>query len=156
MEVLYEVRGENLLIYLPEELDHHNAKTITEQSDWYIVSNQIKNIIFNFKRTMFMDSSGIGVIMGRYKLVKKRGGSITVTNINNSIDRIFTISGLYKIVSKTETPSLVKWLDQSPSKKKQLQFLPDFRFRTLHQTPKSYCFPYFYFPCVPPITISPS
>ena len=99
MEVLYEVRGENLLIYLPEELDHHNAKTITEQSDWYI----------NFKRTMFMDSSGIGVIMGRYKLVKKRGGSITVTNINNSIDRIFTISGLYKIVSKTETPSLVKW-----------------------------------------------
>ena len=49
MEVLYEVRGENLLIYLPEELDHHNAKTITEQSDWYIVSNQIKNIIFNFK-----------------------------------------------------------------------------------------------------------
>ena len=88
MEVLYEVRGENLLIYLPEELDHHNAKTITEQSDWYIVSNQIKNIIFNFKRTMFMD---------------------TVTNINNSIDRIFTISGLYKIVSKTETPSLVKW-----------------------------------------------
>ena len=39
---------------------------------------------------------------------------------------------------------------------KQLQFLPDFRFRTLHQTPKSYCFPYFYFPCVPPITISPS
>ena len=69
----------------------------------------IKNIIFNFKRTMFMDSSGIGVIMGRYKLVKKRGGSITVTNINNSIDRIFTISGLYKIVSKTETPSLVKW-----------------------------------------------
>ena len=56
-----------------------------------------------------MVRSGIGVIMGRYKLVKKRGGSITVTNINNSIDRIFTISGLYKIVSKTETPSLVKW-----------------------------------------------
>ena len=39
MEVLYEVRGENLFIYLPEELDHHNSKVITEQSDWYIVSN---------------------------------------------------------------------------------------------------------------------
>ena len=70
MEVLYEVRGRNLLIYLPEELDHHNAKIITEQSDWYIISNKIQNIIFNFKRTKFMDSSGIGVIMGRYKLVK--------------------------------------------------------------------------------------
>jgi stage II sporulation protein AA (anti-sigma F factor antagonist) len=56
-----------------------------------------------------MDSSGIGVIMGRYKLVKNMGGEITVTNINQSIDRIFTISGLYKIVNKTETPSLTKW-----------------------------------------------
>lgn len=106
MEVLYEVRGENLFIYLPEELDHHNAKMITEQSDWYIVSNKIKNIIFNFSRTNFMDSSGIGVIMGRYKLIKGRGGEITVTNINQSIDRILTISGLYKLVKKTETPSL--------------------------------------------------
>lgn len=97
------------MIFLPEELDHHNAKIITEQSDWYIVSNQIKNIIFNFKRTNFMDSSGIGVIMGRYKLIKSVGGEITVTNINQSIDRIFTISGLYKLVNKTVTPSLVQW-----------------------------------------------
>ena len=60
MEVLYEVRGENLLIYLPEELDHHNAKTITEQSDWYIVSNQIKNIIFNSyeKNDIIISSDG--------------------------------------------------------------------------------------------------
>ena len=107
MEVLYEVRGENLLIFLPEELDHHNAKVITEQSDWYIVSNQIRNIIFNFKRTNFMDSSGIGVIMGRYKLIKSLGGEVTVTNINHAIDRIFTISGLYKIVNKTVTPQFV-------------------------------------------------
>lgn len=106
MEVLYEVRGENLYIYLPEELDHHNAKIITEQSDWYIVSNRIKNIIFNFKRTEFMDSSGIGVIMGRYKLVKSVGGEVFATNINSSIDRIMTISGLYKIVSKMEMQSL--------------------------------------------------
>lgn len=109
MEVLYEIRGENLLVFLPEELDHHNAKIITEQSDWYIISNKIKHIIFDFKRTNFMDSSGIGVIMGRYKLVKGFGGEITVTNINASIDRIFTISGLYKLVNRTETPSLAKW-----------------------------------------------
>ena len=109
MEVLYEVRGENLFIYLPEELDHHNSKMITEQSDWYIVSNHIRNIIFNFKHTNFMDSSGIGVIMGRYKLIKTRGGNVTVTNINNAIDRILTISGLYKIVEKTITPDLSRY-----------------------------------------------
>ncbi len=109
MDVLYEVRGENLLIYLPEELDHHNAKVITEQSDWYIISQQIKNVIFNFKRTNFMDSSGIGVIMGRYKLINNIGGQIIVTNINQTIDRIFTISGLYKLVDKQEMPSLTSF-----------------------------------------------
>ena len=55
-----------------------------------------------------MDSSGVGVIMGRYKLIKPRGGNVTVTNINKAIDRILTISGLYKIVSKTETSSLAQ------------------------------------------------
>lgn len=109
MDILYEVRGENLLIYLPQELDHHNAKKITEQSDWYIVSNGIKNIIFNFSRTDFMDSSGIGVIIGRYKMIKGRGGHITVVNMNQSIDRILTVSGLYKLVNKEEVPSLGQW-----------------------------------------------
>ena len=56
-----------------------------------------------------MDSSGIGVIMGRYKLIKTRGGNITVTNINNAIDRILTISGLYKIVNKTEMINLAEF-----------------------------------------------
>ena len=64
MEVLYEIRGENLIVFLPEELDHHNSRMIMEQCDWYILANQLKNVIFNFKRTTFMDSSGIGVILG--------------------------------------------------------------------------------------------
>lgn len=103
MEILYEVRGENLTIILPKELDHHNAKVLTQQSDWYIVSRNIKNIIFDFKETQFMDSSGVGVIMGRYKLVRARGGEITGIHIGRSIDRILTISGLYKLVNKKET-----------------------------------------------------
>ena len=56
MEVLYEIRGENLIVFLPEELDHHNSRMIMEQCDWYILANQLKNVIFNFKRTTFMDS----------------------------------------------------------------------------------------------------
>lgn len=107
MEVLYEIRGENLIIFLPEELDHHNSKMITEQCDWYVITNHLQNIIFNFKRTTFMDSSGVGVIMGRYKLVKTFGGEITVTNVNAAIDRIFKISGLYKICNKNEHKSIL-------------------------------------------------
>lgn len=74
MEVLYEVRGDNLFIYLPEELDHHNAKIITEQSDWYIISNQIKNIVFNFSNTNFMDSSGVGRNYGQIQAYKAKRG----------------------------------------------------------------------------------
>ena len=98
MEVLYDVRGRNLLIYLPEELDHHTAKIITEQSDWYIISNKIQNIIFNFKRTKFMDSSGIGVIMGRYKTICLIGGEIWAVHANQRIRKILTLSGMTKIM----------------------------------------------------------
>ena len=78
MEVLYEIRGENLIVFLPEELDHHNSRMIMEQCDWYILANQLKNVIFNFKRTTFMDSSGIGVILGRYKLKEGMWGNYRV------------------------------------------------------------------------------
>lgn len=106
MDTLYEVRGENLFVYLPKDLDHHNSKMITGHADYYILANKIKNITFDFKRTEFMDSSGVGVIMGRYKIVRRLGGQITVANINDSIDRIMTISGLYKIVSKKDIYNL--------------------------------------------------
>ena len=100
MEVLYEVRGRNLLIYLPEELDHHNAKIITEQSDWYIISNKIQNIIFNFKRTKFMDSSGIGMIMGRYKNMVSRGGKMMLVRPQPQVDKVLELSGIKKLFEK--------------------------------------------------------
>ena len=105
MEVLYEVRGENLFIYLPEELDHHNSKVITEQSDWYIVSNQIRNIIFNFKNTNFMDSSGIGIILGRYNQLKSMNGTVMVIGMKPLVSKVFELSGLSKIIKVIEDDS---------------------------------------------------
>ena len=105
----YQVQENCLTVFLPHELDHHNAEEIRKESDHLIERNHIRYVIFDFAETNFMDSSGIGVIMGRYKLVKNRGGKVTVTNINNSIDRILTISGLYKIVEKTITPDLSRY-----------------------------------------------
>ena len=48
MEVLYEIRGENLIVFLPEELDHHNSRLIMLHCDWYLFANQLKIVIFNF------------------------------------------------------------------------------------------------------------
>lgn len=108
MEAYYEIRDEFLIIGLPKELDHHSAMEIKKQSDKEFNKGNLKNIIFDFERTTFMDSSGIGVIMGRYKKVKDAGGFIGVMNINGAIHRIMEISGLYKIVENYGIISGVK------------------------------------------------
>jgi stage II sporulation protein AA (anti-sigma F factor antagonist) len=99
----FEIINQCLIIKLLEELDHHNAILIREQSDKLISGKNIKDIIFDFTGSEFMDSSGIGVIMGRYKKVIFTGGKVAVTGINQSVDRIFKLSGLYKIIHKFDT-----------------------------------------------------
>lgn len=99
----FEVVDKCLIIKLLEELDHHNAISIREQSDKLITGKNIKDIIFDFTGSEFMDSSGIGVIMGRYKKIIFTGGKVAVTGVNQSVDRIFRLSGLYKIIHKFET-----------------------------------------------------
>ena len=99
-ETGYEVVGNKLRVKLSDELDHHNASIIKNKIDELILSGKIKNVIFDFKRTKFMDSSGIGIIMGRYKLLKAINGKVSVCNLESNVERIFMISGLYKIIER--------------------------------------------------------
>lgn len=99
----YHIREKCLIIQVKQELDHHNTLSIREQSDKLLNKGQIRNIVFDFSGTDFMDSSGIGVIMGRYKKIAVSGGKIFVTGINNNLDRIFRMSGLYRIVPKFDS-----------------------------------------------------
>lgn len=103
MKEMYEIIGDTLYITVGPELDHHNAQKIGIDSDRYIYTNKAKNVVFDFQNTKFMDSSGIGVIMGRYKLVSGIGGKVRIRNISRTLDRIFLLSGLYKIVEKDES-----------------------------------------------------
>ena len=100
---VYDIFGRCLVIRLNEELDHHNALGIREKADKMIDRNQIKNIVFDFSGAGFMDSAGIGVIMGRYKKVIFIGGKTAVSNVNTTVDRVFRLSGLYKIIDKYDT-----------------------------------------------------
>ena len=99
----FEIIDRCLVVKLFEELDHHNAISIREHSDKLITGKNIKDIVFDFTGSDFMDSSGIGVIMGRYKKIIFTGGKVAVTGVNQSVDRIFRLSGLYKIIHKFET-----------------------------------------------------
>ena len=95
---IYEIQENCLTIYLPREVDHHNADEIRKEADAVISRNHIRYVIFDFDRTDFMDSSGIGIIMGRYKTVSLIGGEVWAVHTNERIRKILTFSGATKIM----------------------------------------------------------
>lgn len=86
---------------LSGEIDHHNAKEIRQQLDKYIISVQPKELAIDFRNISFMDSSGIGLIMGRYKLIHECGGSLVVRNPQSYIRRVLKLSGIERLVRIT-------------------------------------------------------
>lgn len=96
----FEVDGRTMIIHLGEDLDHHNAVYIREMADGFLEKYPIERIVFDFSGVEFMDSSGIGVIMGRYKQMSYVGGTVYVYGIGKNVDRIFQMSGLYKLVKQ--------------------------------------------------------
>lgn len=94
----YQVQENCLTIFLPEDVDHHNAEEIKREADRLIDREHIRYIIFDFADTGFMDSSGIGVIMGRYKKVYMMGGEVWAVHTNERMRKILTMSGLMKIM----------------------------------------------------------
>ena len=87
-----------LYVRLPRELDHHNAEEIKREADRLLGTRNIRSIIFDFEKTSFMDSSGIGMIMGRYKNIRFAGGTVLAVRVNERIRRILTLSGVYKYI----------------------------------------------------------
>ena len=98
MRYFMDEKDRTLVVKLDGDLDHHLSQLIRIPIDEKIDKNGIDAVVFDFKNTSFMDSSGIGLIMGRYKLLSRKGGKVFVTNVSPAIKRIFEISGLYKIV----------------------------------------------------------
>ena len=99
---MIEILDGILIVRVSEELDQHNADLIRKEVDETIKKQRIVEIIFDFQKTTFMDSSGIGMVMGRFKLVNSIGGSVAVVNLFERVKKIFTFSGLTKIVNQYE------------------------------------------------------
>lgn len=87
-----------LLVNVDGELDHHMAGKIRETVDRKIKSTNAVNIVFDFTKVGFMDSSGVGVIMGRYKIAKMLGGRVIIFGAKKQTRRIIEMSGIDKIV----------------------------------------------------------
>jgi len=98
LQIKFYNRGTILIASIIGELDHHSAEYIRQKIDNEMIKSTNKNIIFDFTNLSFMDSSGIGVIMGRYKNVQRLYGKMAIVNTNDQIDRILEMAGIKKII----------------------------------------------------------
>lgn len=98
MEKLVQKTGNTLKVKIPAEVDHCFADAVREEVDRRLQMEDISTLEFDFKKTEFMDSSGIGLLMGRYKLMRALGGTVRITHAGERIKKILVLSGIHKII----------------------------------------------------------
>ncbi|MDR0121957.1 anti-sigma F factor antagonist [Bacillus pumilus] len=98
LDIDFQVKESVLCIRLTGELDHHSAETLRQKVTNYLETEDIRHIVLNLADLTFMDSSGLGVILGRYKEIKQLGGEMVVCSISPAVNRLFDMSGLFKII----------------------------------------------------------
>jgi len=101
MKIDCSVRDRCLIVTLDGDIDHHTAGEIKTKIDKSFERSNAKNIIIDFQNVDFMDSSGIGALIGRYKAIENRGenGKLVIAGIKDNLTRLFAVSGLAKICS---------------------------------------------------------
>lgn len=102
LSVHIETKENVLLVRLAGELDHHAAEKFKKEWQETMKANESKHVILNLEELSFMDSSGLGVILGRYKEVMQLGGEMVVCSISPAVKRLFDMSGLFKIIRLEE------------------------------------------------------
>lgn len=89
-----DYKNDTLTVYLNGEIDHNRASNIRTAIDSRINSLRPKKLELDFSKVSFMDSSGIGLIMGRYRAVGLVGGELRIKNIPDNLSRIIELSGI--------------------------------------------------------------
>lgn len=99
MEKNYKVVDERMIYRMPKEVDHHSAGQISGEIDRMIENYGIRTLVLDFTDTDFMDSSGIGLMIGRSRLIHFFQGEMRVCHLSQRLQKIFCASGLHKIIS---------------------------------------------------------
>ena len=102
MEINYKKEDKQLVFKINEDIDEYCVQKIRRKLDNEIERYMPKEIIFDFSNVSFMDSAGIGLLIGRYKLAEMLGGKVKISNINTTIRKIFEMSGILRIMPEVE------------------------------------------------------
>jgi stage II sporulation protein AA (anti-sigma F factor antagonist) len=102
MESKFYEEDKLIVFKITDEIDDHSVQMIRRRIDYEIERYMPKKIIFDFNSVTFMDSAGIGLIIGRYKFARMLGAKIELTNLGTSIRKIFEMSGILRLIPVTE------------------------------------------------------
>lgn len=95
--------GDQLTVYLSGEIDHCTAEKLRGEIETLLGDARIQRLVLNFGSVSFMDSSGVGMIIGRYKTMKERGGSVSACGFTPPVEKLFRMAGLHRIIAQENT-----------------------------------------------------
>lgn len=98
MNEMFELNGTCLTVLLPAEVDHPVSDMVRKEADRIMENVYIRVMIFDFGRTCFMDSSGIGLLMGSYRALGMRQGCLRAVRVSRHIDRLLHLSGVHRYI----------------------------------------------------------
>ena len=102
-QITYEVKNQDLLIRVGGEIDHHSAVKVRTSIDEKLRAERPSRVLLELSGVDFMDSSGLGLIMGRYALVKQYGGTLAVLDPSPAVLKIMRLAGMERMVSILRT-----------------------------------------------------
>ena len=102
MESKFYEEDKLLVFKIKDEIDDCSVQKIRRRADYEIERYMPRKVVFDFNSVTFMDSAGIGLIIGRYKFTNMLGGKLEVANLTQSVKKIFEMSGLLKLIPVTK------------------------------------------------------
>ena len=106
METKFYKEDKLLVLKITEEIDEHSAQEIRRKADYEMERYMPKRVIFDFDSVTFMDSAGIGLLIGRYKFSKMIGAKLEISNLTQSVRKIFEMSGILKLIPVAQNQTL--------------------------------------------------
>lgn len=101
-----DIEADTLIALLYGEIDHHAVSCMRQEIDSTIEKYRLKNLVLDYSGVSFMDSSGIGLVMGRYQNVKRRNGTMVVVPGSPYVSRMLGLSGIFRMIPKSRSCSL--------------------------------------------------
>ena len=109
MQSSFQVTDDILVVSISGELDHHHAAKLREDIDEALSAFHCKYLVMDLEKVTFMDSSGIGVVLGRYNKLLQKGGRLMLTGCSEYVEKILFMAGVFTVIEKEDTAEAAVW-----------------------------------------------